>query len=335
MSNIDRIKQVMEDVNFSGIISIRHNGQVVFQASHGYADWANKRLIDDQTRFGIASGTKFLTALGIMRLVEIGKCQLDDSIFKYIQKSFSAYDQEITLRHLLSHMSGIPDYYDKDRVGKYGETYLEKPWYAFKNPRDYLDIIPDKQGAFEPGYGFDYNNTGFVLLAFIIERLTGDYHRWIQDQVLEPAGMTASGAFHLNALPQNTAIGYIHISQGNYQTNQYALPLTSGGDRGYFSTIDDIIKLWQSFFMGHIINKDLVREMLKVHYEDDHYCHGLGLWLEKRDTRYIPCMIGGDSGVSFRSVYNPLEDFTYVILSNTQKGASKVFEKLKKIGILN
>jgi len=92
-------------------------------------DWANQIPINRQTRFGIASGSKLFTALGIMRLIEENKCQLDDPAFQYIPQKFSHYHKTITIRHLLSHTSGIPDYYDENLVDDFVDFYVKRPSY--------------------------------------------------------------------------------------------------------------------------------------------------------------------------------------------------------------
>jgi CubicO group peptidase (beta-lactamase class C family) len=330
MINIELLKEKIESTDFSGIVSIHKKGQTVLEITKGYLDWANQIPINRNTRFGIASGTKLFTALGIMRLVEEGKCQLDDLAFEYIPVKYSEYDQSITIRHLMTHMSGIPDYLDEDKIDDFGSFFVEKPWYALEKPSDYLSIMPNETMRFKPGTDFAYNNSGFVFLAVIIEVLTGDYHQWIQKEVLDRANMKASGSFRLDALPANTAMGYKVLDKDLMQTNVYHLPVIAGGDGGLFVSVDDMIDFWKSLFNGKIIHKDLLKDMLTPYHKSDGLSYGLGLWLEQTKLGYIPIIIGEDCGVSFQSGYNPYTEEIYTVISNTQTGAWPLIHLYKK-----
>jgi CubicO group peptidase (beta-lactamase class C family) len=321
MSHFDLLKKKIESIDFSGIISIHKKGQTVLEITKGYLDWANRIPINRNTRFGIASGTKLFTALGIMRLVEEGKCQLDDLAFQYIPIKYSEYDQSITIRHLMTHMSGIPDYLDEEEIDDFGNFFVEKPWYALEKPSDYLSIMPNQTMRFKPGTDFAYNNSGFVFLAVIIEVLTGDYHQWIQKEVLDRANMKASGSFRLDALPANTAMGYKVLDKDLMQTNVYHLPIIAGGDGGLYISVDDMVNFWKSLFKGKIIHRDLLKDMLSIYQKSEGLSHGLGLWLERTKNGYMPVIIGEDCGVSFQSGFNYATEEIYTVISNTQDGA--------------
>src|SRR3712207_738795 len=101
---------------FSGVISIRRQGTVVYERAAGYADRSNQLPNTLATRFGIASGTKFFTALAIGKLIEAKKLSLSTKLTDCIALDFPRYSQEITIRHLLSHTSGIPDYFGEEEI---------------------------------------------------------------------------------------------------------------------------------------------------------------------------------------------------------------------------
>lgn len=323
-------KQIQTDT-FSGVCSLREKDSVILEACHGYLEWPNKIPINMNTRFGIASGTKLFTALGIMRLVELGKINLDDNPFDYMAFDFPTYSNDVTIRHLLTHTSGIPDYFDEAKIDDTNQFFVDVPWNELNKPSDYVSIMPKTPMVFDPGTHFAYNNSGFVLLAIIIESLTGDYHAWLQKEVLDRAGMTHSGSFRLDQLPRNTAYGYIRLPNGTYKTNQYLLPVIAGGDGGMYTTANDMTDFWQAFMNGKIVKKDLVKEMLTVQYQSKDIIYGLGLWLEKCNEHYLPYIVGEDPGVSFKSHHNPYTNRTYTILSNTQDGVWPLARTLKEI----
>lgn len=108
----DKINSVIEKTDFSGVISIKEKDKIFYEKAVGYADRSNKISINTETRFGIASGTKLFTALAIGKLIEGGKLSLDSKVFDIIKYDFPSYAKDITIEHLLTHTSGIPDYYD-------------------------------------------------------------------------------------------------------------------------------------------------------------------------------------------------------------------------------
>jgi CubicO group peptidase (beta-lactamase class C family) len=323
--------QKIHSPEFSGAISVSQHNEMIIMDCNGYADRVNELKNNVDTRFAIASGTKLFTALGIMKLVELGKLKLTDKAFQYIPKEFTFYNKDITIKHLLTHTSGLPDYYDEDELKEKISTLKSVPNYDLHKPSDYLAIMPDKEMKFQPGEDFNYNNSAFVFLAIIIEQLTGDYHHWIKTKVLEPAQMTSSGFFKMNQLPQNTAIGYIELENGEYKSNIYELPIIGGGDGGMYTTVKDMDLFWNSLMNGLIVNKDIVKEMMTPQSKSTNMFYGLGVWLEKHNDLYLPLIIGQDPGVSFESGYNPNTKRIHTIISNTESGAWILSEILMKL----
>jgi CubicO group peptidase (beta-lactamase class C family) len=163
----------IEEQAFSGVISIRQKGHVLYARAAGYADRSNKIKNLLETRFGIASGTKFFTALAIGKLIEAQKLSFSTLLKDCITLDFPRYSQEITIRHLLTHTSGIPDYYDEDKIEDFDNFTLSIPWYALRGPKDYLAVFPKEAMKFAPGERFSYSNGGYILLGVVIEELTG------------------------------------------------------------------------------------------------------------------------------------------------------------------
>jgi CubicO group peptidase (beta-lactamase class C family) len=321
---------------FSGVISIRRQGTVLYQRAAGYADRSNKIANTLATRFGIASGTKFFTALAIGKLIEAQKLSFDTKLKDCVALSFPPYAPEITIRHLLTHTSGIPDYYDEEKIDDFDTFSVGIPWYALKGPRDYLALLADEPMKFAPGESFSYSNSGYILLGVVIEELTGQrYQDFVEQAIFKPIGMEQSGYFALNKLPENTALGYIEEAEG-WHTNVYNLPIIGASDGGAFTTVQDIETLWQAFWGFKILPRALVeiytQPFVKYETERAHTYYGHGIWM-REDTsgnreEYIT---GCDAGVSFKSIVNRVSGLEISVLSNTTDGAWPILQDIDAV----
>src|ERR687893_1658355 len=146
---------------FSGVVDIRRQDTVLYARAAGYADRSHKIENTLETRFGIASGTKFFTALAIGKLIEAGKLSFSTRLKDCIALDFPRYSPEITIRHLLTHTSGVPDYYDEEKITDFDNFTLSIPWYELRGPGDYLAAFPDEDMKFAPGERFSYSNGGY------------------------------------------------------------------------------------------------------------------------------------------------------------------------------
>ena len=244
---------------FSGVVYVRRNGQVVYERAAGYEDRANRRENTLDTRFGIASGTKFFTALAIGKLIEAGKLDFATKVAECVPWNFPRYSKEITIRQLLTHTSGIPDYYDEEKIDDFDNFTVAIPWSELRGPKDYLPVFPDEEMKFEPGARFSYSNGGYILLGVVIEEIAGmPYREFVTQEVFAPAGMTRSGYCAMNKLPEKTAFGYIEEGDGEWRTNIYNLPIIGASDGGAFTTAHDLAKLWDAFWGYEILSQEMV-----------------------------------------------------------------------------
>jgi CubicO group peptidase (beta-lactamase class C family) len=315
----------IEEHAFSGVISIRRRGTVLYERAAGYADRSNKIENTLETRFGIASGTKFFTALAIAKLIEAKKLSFSTKLKDCIALDFPHYSQEITIRHLLTHTSGIPDYYDEEKITDFDNFTLSIPWYALKGPRDYLAAFPDEAMKFKPGERFSYSNGGYILLGVVIEELSGlKYQDFVEQEIFRAIGMNQSGYFALNQLPEKTAMGYVEEAEG-WRTNIFDLPIVGASDGGAFTTVHDLATLWNAFWGYEILPKGWVeiyaRPYVKAETEGEHTYYGHGLWIYEEEGRnreeYI---VGCDAGVSFKSSVDRVKELQVTVISNTTDG---------------
>jgi CubicO group peptidase (beta-lactamase class C family) len=168
-----RIEQLASETKFSGVISIFRDASTLYTKAYGYRDIKNHLPNTTNTAFGIASGTKFFTALGIGVLIDQGLLSLDTTIGKIAQEYAGFIDQQATIQQLLTHTSGIYDYYDEEIETDFENFFVEIPWYKLETPSDYYPLFKGHVPKFRPGERYSYSNGGFVLLGMLIEKLTG------------------------------------------------------------------------------------------------------------------------------------------------------------------
>jgi CubicO group peptidase (beta-lactamase class C family) len=329
----ESMEKTTSEKSFSGVISVHRQDTVFFEKAFGYADRSNKLANQTDTRFGIASGTKFLTALAIGKLIENGKLSLSTKLTDYFTHQFPNYSSEVTIGQLLNHTSGIPDYYDEEKITNFDNFALSVPNYALINLQDYLPTFPDEPMKFAPGTRFSYCNGGYILLGLVIEAVTGTrYQDHVTQEILKPTGMSQSGFFWLNKLPEKTAQGYIDDGMG-WRTNIYNLPIVGGSDGGMFTTARDLSILWNAFFSHQILSKELVelyaQPSVKAESEGEGIYYGYGLWIrEDEDNNREVYILGGDAGVSFKSGVDQANNLQSTMLSNTTGGVWGVIKEI-------
>lgn len=332
---IDTIKKQIKEDHFSGAIHITQNDETIFANAYGYANRADKIPNRIDTSFGIASGTKLFTALAVGKLIEDGKLTLDSRVFDIVKYSFNRkyYDERITVAQLLSHTSGIPDYYDEDIIDDFDNFELSVPNHKLKSPYDYLVTFPEREKKFAPGNGFSYCNGAYILLSAIVETLADiPFQKYVEERILEPMNMKHSGFFSFNALPTNTALGY--ITDGDIvRTNIYDLPIIGSGDGGMYTSVTDMVKLWHNLLNDKILSPSLTSTFLKPHAsmnDEGKLFAGYGNFMYKLDNGYARYIVGCDAGVSFKSCYHEPHNVQYTVVSNTTDGAWSMIDLIDK-----
>ena len=181
-----------------------------------------------------------------------------------------------------------------------------------------------------PGSGFSYCNAGYVVLALVLERVTGvSFPDPVRDRVCQPAGMHATEFLRSDQLPRRADTGYLHAGEG-LRTNVFHLPVLGSGDGGIYSTAGDLHSFWSALLDGRIIRADLVEAMLRrssdVPTDVGGVGYGFGFWLGDNDRTVR--LEGYDAGVSFRSQHHPTSALTWTVISNTTNGAWPIADAL-------
>lgn len=321
--------------NFRGNIYIVQNKEVLFGQAAGFADLPNEIPNTLETRFASASAGKVFVAVGILQLIEQGKLNFDDTLGNLIDIEWKDIDQDVTVRQLLTHTSGVPDYFDENVMDEYEELWIDFPNYKIRHNSDLLPLMIDKPMMYPKGGKFRYNNSGYVLLAMIMEKVTGmNFDEYLKANVFDVCGMTSTGYYELDRLPARCANHYIYCADTNsYRTNIYSVDAKGTGAGGAFITVKDIVNFWIGLSEGKLISKAMVSDMLSkqsgdgVDAEEGYY--GYGVWIinnpNGKDFAYFQ---GCDPGVSFISEYNPDKGIISVLVSNY---GDNVWAEMRKI----
>lgn len=176
--------------DFSGCILVTKNKKAIFEKSYGYADLSNKIYNKIDTKFATASAGKVFTTVGILQLIESRMLKFDDEIGELLDFDLKGIDRAITVEELLCNTSGIPDYFDETIMEDYDELWRDYPNYKIRTSSDLIPLFIDKPMMYQRGQKFQYNNTGFVVLGLIIEKVTGkSFDEYLKEKVFESLGM--------------------------------------------------------------------------------------------------------------------------------------------------
>lgn len=286
---------------FSGSILVARKGEVLFQQSYGLADRQVNKPNTDATTFRIGSMSKPITATAITVLRDEGKLKLDDSVCAYIQPCPAAW-KPITLTHLLTHKSGIPD------ITKFPDFMTYRT--VAHTPKELVEHIGERPVDFLPGKRFVYSNSNFIVLGLVIKNVSKTpYEAFLAKNVFEPAGMTSSGYFENPKLP--SAKGYVREGDTyrNPDPSDMSVRFSAGG---LYSTTSDLMKFVRALAAWKILKRSTVEEM----WTDRGNGYGYGWFVENESNRRAVGHNGRIDGFasSFRLFRD--EDLFIAVLSN-------------------
>ncbi|RDI17047.1 serine hydrolase domain-containing protein [Lentzea flaviverrucosa] len=307
------LDKIAEDTGFSGVVQVDRAGEIEFAKAYGLANRAYGVPNTVDTRFGIASGGKGFTALTVLSLVHEGKLSLGTTARSLLGDDLPLIAGDVTVEHLLTHTSGIGDYLDEETDWE-ADDYVIGAVHELTTTEAFLPLLDGIPVKFKAGERFGYCNGGYVVLALLAERVSGEgYHDLVRSRVLRPADMTRTDFLRSDELPADAAVGYL---EGGDRSNVLHLPVLANGDGGIHTTAGDMSKFWRALFASG--DAELVtRPRHDVPEESLRY--GLGFWLHQTSDTVI--LAGYDAGESFKSTHDPHTGTTITVLSNTSSGA--------------
>jgi len=316
----NELDAIASETTFSGVVRIDRADGIEVAKAYGLAHRGYEISNQVDTQFGIASGTKGLTALTVVSLIEDGHLDLSTTARSLLGQNLPLIGDDVTIEHLLSHRSGIGDYLDEEAIHDVTEYVMPVSVHELATTEQYLAVLDGHKTKFVPDERFAYCNGGYVVLALIAERASGvPFHDLVRRRVCEPAGMGETEFLRSDELPGRAALGYLTID-GVWRTNVFHLPVRGNGDGGIYSTVADISALWSAFFAGRVVSTDWVSEMVRPRSDvpSESMRYGLGFWLHASTDTVM--LVGCDAGVSFRTVHDPRTSVTHTVISNTSDG---------------
>lgn len=329
---MDSLSAIYAAMGFNGNILYSKNDSIIFTGNYGYSNFLTQKPLDNSTVFELASCSKQFTALAIVQLIEKELINYDTYVGEII-KAFPY--NNITVVDLLRHQSGLPDY---QRL-----FYDKKHWNSkiIATNSDVIAILGklNLELRFKPGTKYEYNNTGYAVLASIIEQVSGQsYKSYITEYIFIPSGMTGSRVYDFGEQPEshhNVALGYTYNERRKkYQKiendkNHKHIHWMNGivGDRGIYSSILDLEKWKKAIRNNLLITQASKNSMMSVDDISTKYGYGWAIYNSDNKGRWV-YHNGSWSGFKTMTLYLPDSNEFLVILSNNRfQETYRQFEK--------
>jgi CubicO group peptidase (beta-lactamase class C family) len=313
---------------FSGAVELAKDGKVLLRKAWGEADREAHVQMTPETRFDLASVSKMFTAVAIAQLVERGKLKYSDRIAQYVPDWLSPESRAITIDQLLTHTSGLGDYLTPVMEDRSGHSY--------RNLSDYEEIARHDVPVFPPGTGFQYSNTGYLLLGAVIEKITGEpYDVWVRKNVFEPAGMAHSSSYRPDPPRQGFAVGYYEEEDQTWARNDSVLAGRGTSAGGGCSTVDDMIAFARALTNGVLVRPETLAGMIepRVDMAGTGLMYGRGFVVAKDASggAEIYGHTGGFPGIGTLFEVYRSGNYVLVALSNTTDGGRGVGDEWRDL----
>jgi CubicO group peptidase (beta-lactamase class C family) len=292
---------------FMGSVLVARDGKLLLDHGYGSANLEWGVPNSPTTKHRLGSITKQFTAACILLLEERGKLKTDDPVKKYMPDAPAAWDK-ITIFHLLTHTSGIPSF---TGFPDYASTEAVKT-----TPEKLVERFRDKPLEFQPGEKWNYSNSGYVLLGYLLERISGQsYGDFVQQNIFDPLGMKDSGYDSNTAVIPHRAEGYTRRPKGLEHAGyiDMSIPFSAGA---LYSTTEDLLRWEQGLFGGNLLSAVSLQKMTTPFKHD--YAFGLGV-RENKGHKVIEHG-GGIEGFNTQLSYYPDDKLVIAVLCNVNGG---------------
>jgi CubicO group peptidase (beta-lactamase class C family) len=312
--------QILAD-KFWGSVLVAQGDTVLLSQGYGKAnaEWDIPDAPD--TKFRLGSLTKQFTAASILLLEERGKLNTDDLVKKYVPDAPPAWDK-ITIYEVLTHTSGIPNFTEFP-------DYHDKEWKP-TTPAELVARFENKWLDFDPGSNFHYSNSGYVLLGYILEKVSGEpYAKFVQENLFGPLGMTDTGVDRNVIVLPHLAQGY-EAHTGDPKIAGYidmTVPFSAGD---LYSTTEDLLKWERGLFGGKLLTPASLKKMTTPNRQD----YGFGLEIVGIQGHRAYTHNGGIEGFTTSLTYLPDEaggPVTVIVLSNLGRAVEPITQGLEKL----
>jgi len=310
-NKINLVDQMLVNIKFNGTVLIAHQSDILLSKAYGFADFELDVPMQVQTKLRIASITKTITAVAILQLIEKKMLNLDDRLIRFIPDYPNG--EQITIYQLLTHTSGVSnfeldtDFYEVERATSFSEKLI--------------DLFKYKPLRYTPGTDYEYSVSGYFLLGYIIEKVTGlTYDTYLKKNIFEPLKMENSDFDFYKPIIKGRAKTY-EIEDGQIRNGDFFDMRIAGGGGGLYSTAEDLFLFQRGLLNHQILTKEsfhLMNTNQVVINEQTHY--GFGLFLAQAEIcgkdRRKNYHTGGGPGVRSILVYYPEDELFCIIITN-------------------
>lgn len=313
------LHEALTALDFDGVVLLRRDGETLFEGAYGLASrrWEVPNSLD--TRFDTASITKLFTSVSVLQQVAAGSLDLDASIHDVVDLAGTTISRDVTLRHLLTHTSGIADDADEEAGEDYADLWIDKPSYSVTETVDFLPQFAHKPARVEPGTDCRYCNVGYILAGLALESVTGmSYRDYVRRNVFAVAGMHDSDFFDRRDAAPRVAEGGDVDESGRWVQNIFSYPPIGSPDGGAHATAGDLIRFFESLRAGELLPPEWTTQFLtpQVRHDDD---TEYGFGLEFTEAGYYKD--GINAGTSGVLIHYTGPGVDAVVLSNSEDGA--------------
>lgn len=305
--NLPRMEQVIQSFvttkRFMGAVLVARGNDILLDKGYGFADLEWNIADSPTTKFRLGSITKQFTAASILLLEERGKLSVNDPVKKYMTDAPAAWDK-ITIFNLLTHTSGIPNF------TSFPDYPTIEPFPI--TPKGLVARFRDKPLDFLPGDKWSYSNSGYILLGYVIESISGEtYAKFVQDNIFTPLGMKDSGYDSNSAIIPHRAMGYSPGPDGPSNTGyiNMTVPFSAGG---LYSTTEDLLRWEQGLFGGKLLSAASLQKMTTPFMNG----YAFGLQVHTVSGHKMIDHGGGIEGFNTELAYYPDDKLTVVVLGN-------------------
>jgi CubicO group peptidase (beta-lactamase class C family) len=310
--DVSRMEQIIQShvdsKQFMGSVLVAQDGKVLLGKGYGSANLEWDIPDSPQTKFRLGSLTKQFTAAAILLLEERGKLRTDDLVAKYLPDAPASWGK-ITIANLLTHTSGIPSF---TSFPDYSTTETTPT-----TPEQLVARFRDKPLNFQPGGNWEYSNSGYVLLGYLLEKISGQrYQDFVRDNLFAPLGMTESGYDSHAAIILHRASGYTPGANGRVNAGyiDMSIPFSAGA---LYSTTEDLLRWEQGLFGGKVLSAASLKKMTTPFKND--YGYGVGVRTGQGYT--VIEHGGGIEGFNTQVAYDPDRKLAVIVLGNLNGGA--------------
>lgn len=315
------LNALVKQGRFSGSVLLARDGRVLMSRGYGMANLEYEVPNSPQTRFLLASLTKPFTAMAIMMLEERGQLDTNDPICKYIPQCPASW-QPVKLQHLLNHTSGITEF---GKPQPENDCFRRTPMTTAAAVERAKQFAPD----FKPGEKFAYSSVAFVLLGYVIEKVSGEsYEDFLRENIFGPLKMNGTGLHHQKQIVKQRAAGYARAKDGSVINFDYSTVDYIFAAGGLYSTVEDLYLWDQALYTEKLVQEKTLRRIFTPGLENS----GYGWEIFEQKNRRLVRADGRSFGFSTSLARYPAEKVTVIVLSNIDSaGASKIADELSAI----